>query len=194
MPRTRSWTIYLRCAHPLAPRIAPSSQERRTPEAEAALKRHLSDMRKVARDAAEYVRASAAMVELVVQYLGNEVLVAYVRDFALRIGCHIAPGVATPARRRASCRPGKASLTQYRLRREALQNCIPNWHSRLCRGYQASSGNRGRRVVAPYRPTLDGTCDHSSGTCTSVQGASPGIGVAWSVNPAPASVRSASAG
>ncbi len=76
--------------------------ERCTPEAEAALKRHLSDMRKVVRDAAEYVRASAAMVELVVQYSGNDVLVAYVRDFALRIGRYTRLGLATPARRRAS--------------------------------------------------------------------------------------------
>jgi DNA-binding GntR family transcriptional regulator len=69
---------------------------------ESALRKHLEDMRKVVRDAAGYVRASAAMVDLIVQYSGNDVLVTYVRDFALRIGRYTRLGLATLPRRRAS--------------------------------------------------------------------------------------------
>lgn len=76
--------------------------ERCTPEIEAALRKQLAELRKRVRDAADYVRASEAMVDLVVRFSGNDVLVAYVRDFALRIGRYTRLGLATPARRRAS--------------------------------------------------------------------------------------------
>lgn len=76
--------------------------ERCTPEVGLALLTHLDGMRQLARDTEGYVAASAAMVDLVVRFSGNDVLVTYVRDLALRIGRYTRLGLAMPARRRAS--------------------------------------------------------------------------------------------
>lgn len=76
--------------------------ERRTPETEKRLQEHLALMKKVVKDGEAYTNASAAMVDILMQQSGNDVLVGYVRDFALRIGRYARLGLSSPTRRQAS--------------------------------------------------------------------------------------------
>ena len=76
--------------------------ERRSKPGADQLRAHLVAMKKLVKEPAGYVNASAVMVDLLMQLSGNDVLIGYVRDFALRIGRYTRLGLATPARRQAS--------------------------------------------------------------------------------------------
>lgn len=76
--------------------------ERCTPGDAQALKLHLEKLKQSVEDLDAYSTASARLVEVLVRLSGNDVLVAYVNDFALRIGRYVRLGLATDERRKRS--------------------------------------------------------------------------------------------
>jgi len=63
---------------------------------------HVERLRATVDDLAAYTKASAQLVDLLMVMSGNEVLLGYTRDFALRIGRYVRLGLACADRRRES--------------------------------------------------------------------------------------------
>lgn len=62
----------------------------------------LARLREAVDDLPDYARNSAQLVDMLMTLSGNEVLLGYTRDFALRIGRYVRLGLTTPERRRDS--------------------------------------------------------------------------------------------
>jgi len=73
-----------------------------TAEQAAPLQARVDDLRRNIDDLAAYTKLSAQLVDLLMVMSGNEVLLEYTRDFAMRIGRYVRLGLAAPERRRQS--------------------------------------------------------------------------------------------
>jgi len=67
-----------------------------------ALRAHIDALRRNIDDLAAYTKLSAQLVDRLMVMSGNDVLLGYTRDFALRIGRYVRLGLAAPERRRQS--------------------------------------------------------------------------------------------
>lgn len=76
--------------------------ERCTAEEAKVLRGHLDKLRAGVHDLDAYVAASGELVRLLMRMSGNEVLAAYIDDFAQRIGRYVRVGLLTEANRKRS--------------------------------------------------------------------------------------------
>lgn len=76
--------------------------ERCTPEQARELKAQLEALRQSLPDLDAYMRGSSGLVSTLVRMSGNDLLVAYVADFAQRIGRYVRLSLASEARRKRS--------------------------------------------------------------------------------------------